>query len=222
MRALDNLPRLLGLLRSVAREVGSIAASVTRQVADRIGPPRSQHSAPPVARRDPEPAPPSAPAPAPPVSRPAPAPAPAPAAAAAPVAAAESTPAPAPAAPVARQERRPRPVPAPAPPPAAADSPPPPRPASVAPQPSAPAHVEREAVVVAESADSGAADGPGAEIRVEEPWEGYRALTARQVIAELAQADAETLAVVHLYEATHRNRRTVIAQIDRRLATIGR
>jgi hypothetical protein len=110
--------------------------------------------------------------------------------------------------------------PPPAPPPPA--SPPPPSPVSVQPPPPAPAHVEREAVVVAESADAGAADGPGPEIRIDEPWEGYRKLTAQQVIAELAQADAETLAVVHLYEATHRNRRTVIAQIDRRLAMIGR
>jgi hypothetical protein len=54
-------------------------------------------------------------------------------------------------------------------------------------------------------------DSPGAEIRVEEPWEGYRAMTAPDVIDRLRVADDATRAVVRLFESTHRNRKTVIA-----------
>lgn len=124
----------------------------------------------------------------------------------------------------------PAPVPDPAPkpgepsrPPRAAEATPPP-PASEAPPAPAPApdaepeHVDREAVVVAEFADAGAEDGPGAELHVDEPWDGYDDLTAKDVIAQLADAGAARLAVVRLYESTHRNRVTVLAEIDRRLA----
>jgi hypothetical protein len=100
----------------------------------------------------------------------------------------------------------------PAPPPA-------PAPATRTPAPPEPAHVDRGADVVAESADAGAADGAGAEVRVDEPWDGYSRLTARDVTAQLATANAATLAVVRLYESSHRNRRTVLAAVDRRLAT---
>jgi hypothetical protein len=54
-------------------------------------------------------------------------------------------------------------------------------------------------------------ESPGAEIRVEEPWEGYRAMTAPDVIDRLRVADDATKAVVRLFEATHRKRKTVIA-----------
>jgi hypothetical protein len=54
-------------------------------------------------------------------------------------------------------------------------------------------------------------ESPGAEIRVEEPWEGYRAMTAPDVIDRLRIADDATKAVVRLFEATHRKRKTVIA-----------
>lgn len=109
----------------------------------------------------------------------------------------------------------PAPPAAPPPPAAAAPAPPPSRPAAAPPEP---AHVDREAVVVAESADAGAADGPGAQIRIDEPWDGYSHLKARDVTAQLATADPATLAVVRLYESSHRKRRTVLAEIDRRLA----
>ena len=102
----------------------------------------------------------------------------------------------------------------------------PPRPVSVPtptppppPSPPEPAHVDREAVVVVESADSGAADGAGAEVSVAEPWDGYDALTAKDVMAQLATADPALLAIVRLYESAHRKRRTVLADVDRRLAT---
>lgn len=103
-----------------------------------------------------------------------------------------------------------RPTSAPGPPAAAASE------ASVA------AHVDREAVLVGEFADPGAAEGAGAEVRVAEPWDNYARLNADEIIDRLAAADAESLAAVRLYEATHRNRRTVIAAADRRLAQAGR
>jgi len=94
-----------------------------------------------------------------------------------------------------------------------------PTPVPPAPAPREPAHVDRGAEVVAEFADAGAADGAGAEVRVDEPWDGYSRLTARDVTAQLATANPATLAVVRLYESSHRNRRTVLAAVDRRLAT---
>jgi hypothetical protein len=82
-----------------------------------------------------------------------------------------------------------------------------------------PEHVDSEAVIVAESSDAGAADGAGAEIRVAEPWDGYSSLNVKDVTKRLSTADPAMLAVVRLYESAHRNRRTVLAAIDRRLAT---
>lgn len=91
-----------------------------------------------------------------------------------------------------------------------------------APEPDAPepAHVDREAVVVAESADPGARGGVGAQIRVGEPWPGYAELNVKQVSAQLADASAETLAIARLHESVNRNRKGVLAAIDRRLAAI--
>ena len=107
--------------------------------------------------------------------------------------------------------------PKPAPEPVVRRVPKPEPPSAPEPEPPAPAHVDREAVVVAESADAGAAEGAGATIHVDEPWRGYDMLKARDVAAQLATADAATLAVVRLYESTHRKRRTVLGEIDRRL-----
>jgi len=83
-----------------------------------------------------------------------------------------------------------------------------------------PDHVDREAVVVAESHDPGAEDGVGAQITVDEPWDGYDELTVEQVLARLEDASAETLAVVRLYERMHRDRRGIGDGIDRRLAAL--
>jgi hypothetical protein len=81
-----------------------------------------------------------------------------------------------------------------------------------------PAHVSEEPVLVAESADPEAADGVRTDLHVAEPWEGYRGSTAKEVIAELAGRSAAELAVVRLYESTHRARRTVLEAADRELA----
>ncbi len=117
--------------------------------------------------------------------------------------------------------------PRPAPPPATAPTPEPTSAAAPVPTPAAAAHpaapetsgdhVSREAVLVAESADAGAADGAGPQIRIGEPWKGYGDLTAKEVNDRLAAASPESLAVARLYEASHRNRVTVLKEIDRRL-----
>jgi len=103
-----------------------------------------------------------------------------------------------------------------------ATPPAPPAPApSVATTPGADAdagHVEREAVLVAESADEQAADGAGAEVHVAEPWPGYGEMTAADIIDRLAVADAGILAVVRLYESSHSKRVTVLREADRLLA----
>ena len=83
--------------------------------------------------------------------------------------------------------------------------------------PPRPEHVSEEPVVVAEVADPGAEEAPGAVLSVEEPWDGYRRMKADEVIARVAEATREELAVVQLYEGTHRRRKTVLAAAERRL-----
>jgi hypothetical protein len=72
--------------------------------------------------------------------------------------------------------------------------------------------------VVRESADPGAADGAGAQVRVAEPWEGYDGLGAKDVIERLSNATAAELAAVQLYEAGKRRRKTVLAAAERQLS----
>jgi hypothetical protein len=209
MPVLDTVSRLAELSAGVARNAGSVALSIVRTLAARVLGHRpgsdaasgwtrrwEPSSSRPVGEPPPppsEPRRPAATAPAPRTRAPSPVPPPAPAPA-------MQAPAPAPVS-----------QPAPAPAPAAPQAPAPPE----------PAHVDSGAVVVAEFADAGAADGAGAEVHVDEPWEGYSRLTARDVTAQLATADPATLAVVRLYESSHRKRRTVLAAVDRRLATPG-
>jgi hypothetical protein len=57
-------------------------------------------------------------------------------------------------------------------------------------------------------------ESPGAEIRVDEPWEGYRAMTAPDVVDRLRVADDATKAIVRLFESTHRKRKTILAATD--------
>jgi hypothetical protein len=84
------------------------------------------------------------------------------------------------------------------------------------PEPEPPAHVDDEPELVAEFAESGAGEGAGAELHVDEPWEGYRSLTAAQVNARIADAGAAELAVIQLYETTHRGRRSILEAVERR------
>jgi hypothetical protein len=80
-----------------------------------------------------------------------------------------------------------------------------------------PAHVSREPELVDASADPGAEQGPGATVRIDEPWAGYRQMTAPDVIDRLTGASAEELAAAALYERAHRGRKTVLAAADREL-----
>jgi len=209
MRAFDDLPRLAELSLKAARQAGTLALSVIRTVAETTRRHRSndqisgwtRHWEPPSSRPVGEPPPPPG-APRRPVAT-------------------------TPAAPPAAAAPPPPPPPAPpAPEPAPAPSVPAPAPSVSAPAPSvsapapAPAHVDSEAVVVVESADAGAAGGAGAEVHVAEPWDGYSSLNVKDVTKQLATASPATLAVVRLYESTHRNRRTVLAAVDRRLQAI--
>lgn len=80
-------------------------------------------------------------------------------------------------------------------------------------------HVEEEEVVlVGESADPGAEDGAGAQLRIAEPWEGYRAMRAADIVDRLVVESEKALSIVLLYERSTKNRRTVMAEAERELA----
>lgn len=82
-----------------------------------------------------------------------------------------------------------------------------------------PRHVEEpEPEIVHSSADPGAVEGAGANLRVDEPWPGYGKMTAVDIVDRLAAADRATLATVQLYEATHRKRTTVLTAVDRSMS----
>jgi hypothetical protein len=107
------------------------------------------------------------------------------------------------------------PPPPPAPPRAAPPPPTPPRAASP-PPPVEPvtdeptrAEVGRRRVAQRE-AEGGGPGGVGAEVHIDEPWDGYARMTAPEVVERLVGADEATRAVVRLYEAANRNRTTVL------------
>jgi len=83
-----------------------------------------------------------------------------------------------------------------------------------------PVHLDEEpADVVYSSSDEGAHDGAGATLHVAEPWKGYRDMTAPDVVDRLAVSDSATLATVQLYETANRGRKTILAAVERHLAT---
>src|SRR4051812_44786730 len=54
-------------------------------------------------------------------------------------------------------------------------------------------------------------DSPGAQIRVDEPWPGYAAMNAPEIIDRVRAEDDEAVrAIVALYERSHRKRKTVL------------
>jgi hypothetical protein len=111
------------------------------------------------------------------------------------------------------------PAPRPAPAPVDVQAPAPPVVADVPPafeEPPEPAHIDDEPELVAEFSDAGAEEGAGAELHVDEPWDGYRSMRAADVRDRVAVADAAQIAIVQLYEATHRKRRTVLEAAERR------
>jgi hypothetical protein len=104
------------------------------------------------------------------------------------------------------------PAPGPAVPPA-----PTPAPASEVRAEPEPPHVSAEPELVETFAEPGAEDGAGAQVRVAEPWPGYRHLKARDVIARLTTATREELAAVELFELAGANRRSVVMAAQRAL-----
>lgn len=96
-------------------------------------------------------------------------------------------------------------------------TPPPPTAGAPNTKPAVPAHVSEQVEFVESFAESGAEDGVGAAVHVEEPWKGYRQMTAKQVIARLADASREELGTVELYEGAHRGRQTILLAADRQL-----
>jgi hypothetical protein len=53
-------------------------------------------------------------------------------------------------------------------------------------------------------------ESPGAEVRVDEPWQGYAAMNAPEIIDRLRASDDTVRAVVLLYERSNRGRKTVL------------
>jgi hypothetical protein len=80
--------------------------------------------------------------------------------------------------------------------------------------------LEDEDEVVAEFAEPGAEDGAGAQLDIDEPWEGYAKMNAPTVISRIEQANRAELALLELYEQTHRKRRTVLTAATRRLRAL--
>ena len=80
-----------------------------------------------------------------------------------------------------------------------------------------PEHVDEEVVLVAEAAEEGAEEGAGAELHVESPWESYDRMTAADIRDRLALATPAEAAAVELYEASGKNRRSVLDAAGRAL-----
>jgi hypothetical protein len=73
-----------------------------------------------------------------------------------------------------------------------------------------PDHVDEEPVLVAETAEAGAEDGAGPELRVDPPWDGYDEMTAADIRDRLRAASAAEAAAVELYEASRKGRSSVL------------
>ncbi len=86
-----------------------------------------------------------------------------------------------------------------------------------APPLSVPAHVSEDPALAAELAEPGAEDGAGAEVRLAEPWPGYREFGARDIVERMAVSDAAELAAIQLFESAHRRRPTVLSAVHRAL-----
>lgn len=83
----------------------------------------------------------------------------------------------------------------------------------------APAHITTETALVESSAEPGAQDGAGAQIRIDPPWPGYEKQSAAEIVEHVRNAEAGELSLVALYESAHRNRRSVRAAAERELRT---
>jgi hypothetical protein len=111
--------------------------------------------------------------------------------------------------------------PAEPPPPAPRQAPPPVRASEPEPEPEPtlerePAHIDDEPELVGEFSDPGAEEGAGAELHVDEPWDGYQKMSAADIRDRVAIADVAEITVIQLYESSHRRRRTVFEAVERR------
>jgi hypothetical protein len=79
-----------------------------------------------------------------------------------------------------------------------------------------PVHIDTESELVGEFAEKGAEEGAGAEIHVDEPWDGYRQMQVADITERVVVATPEELAVVQLYEGTHGKRRSILDAVERR------
>jgi hypothetical protein len=82
-----------------------------------------------------------------------------------------------------------------------------------------PSHVSEEPELVAEAAETGAEDGAGAEVAVDEPWPGYDEMTAPDIEERLLVEGPETAAAVSLYEASHKGRASILDAASRSIRT---
>jgi hypothetical protein len=97
-------------------------------------------------------------------------------------------------------------------------------PAAAGPEPVAaaagePAHIDDEPELVAETAESGAEDGAGAEVDVDQPWPGYDEMTAPDIEDRLQAEGPEAAAAVSLYEASHKGRASILEAASRTMIT---
>lgn len=83
-----------------------------------------------------------------------------------------------------------------------------------------PSHVSEEPEIVEELAEPGAEEGAGAEVRIDEPWDGYAQMSAQQVIARVGDATPAELAAIGLYESANQARETVLSAVERQLRLI--
>jgi 1-acyl-sn-glycerol-3-phosphate acyltransferase len=92
-------------------------------------------------------------------------------------------------------------------------------PAAAEPQPPPPSpQIEEEPnTLVAAVAEPGAEDGAGAELRVEEPWDGYARMKVAEISDHVSAISNEALLAVRLFEVTHKNRRGVLTAVEREL-----
>jgi len=77
--------------------------------------------------------------------------------------------------------------------------------------------LDDEPELVGEFGEEGAEENVGADVSVDEPWEGYGRMNVAAVREHLAAADRELLATVVLYEGVTKRRGSVIAAAERRL-----
>jgi ferritin-like metal-binding protein YciE len=58
------------------------------------------------------------------------------------------------------------------------------------------------------------AAAPGANLRVEAPWEGYDSMKAGDIVARLRESDPATRAMVRLYEQSKKGRKSILAATE--------